>query len=81
MARQVAKPFRFHTRTGTISMSGVMFDRISKRVMRCNGAFAAKRGEYEGILNDLYTAVYEKPDHFNEQGRNILGYVSYEEAA
>ncbi|MER9496334.1 hypothetical protein NKI86_31735 [Mesorhizobium sp. M0320] len=81
MARSVSKPFRFHTRGGIIAISGMVFDKISARVTRCNGAFAARRGEYEGIMSDLYTAVYEKPDHFNEQGRSILGYVSYEEAA
>ncbi|RWJ03477.1 hypothetical protein [Mesorhizobium sp.] len=81
MARAVAKPFRFHTRSGTIAMSGVMFDKISARVMRCNGAFAAKRGEYEGIMSDLFAAKVEHPDHFNQKGDHVLGTVAGEWAA
>lgn len=75
------KPFRFHTRSGVISTSGAMFDRISARVMRCNGAYAARRGEYDGIMADLFAAKAEMPDHFKEKGDHVLGTVAGEWAA
>ncbi|MER8975258.1 hypothetical protein [Mesorhizobium sp. M0800] len=77
MARQISKPFRFHTRAGIISMSRKVFERISALVMRCNGAYAAHRGEYEGIMADLFAAKAEMPDHFNEKGDHVLGTVEW----
>ena len=53
MAKIVSKPHRFTTRGGIISMSGIMFDKISARVIRCEGVQAVRKGEYEGIMNDL----------------------------
>ncbi|MER9176186.1 hypothetical protein NKH72_21655 [Mesorhizobium sp. M0955] len=81
MARSVSKPFRFHTRSGIIAMSGMVFDIITARVTRCNGAFAARRGEYEGIMTDLFAAKAEHPDHFNMKGDHVLGTVYGEWAA
>lgn len=77
---RIHRNYRVRTAGGvTLGVSEQVFAPIKDKVMRCNGAFIALRGEYDNVMSHFSEVVAEMPEHFTEKSRNYLGYVAYDQ--